>query len=91
VTQLRGINPTRGRHGNSATPVTIHDSKAIIYLHKNKYLNMAKLAAETAGFLECDLWTMMREEGVAGQEFAQTSAVRRNLSVPPAQTNTKLR
>jgi hypothetical protein len=48
VTQLRGINPTRGRHGNSATPVTIHDSKAIIYLHKNKHRNVAKLAAETA-------------------------------------------
>lgn len=31
----------------------------------------------------------MREEGVADLEFAHTSAVRRNLSVPPAQKKTE--
>jgi hypothetical protein len=62
VTQLRGINPTRGRHGNSATPVTIHDSMAIIYLHK--YRNVVKLAAETA------IWeTRFHEVGKACTDF----------------------
>jgi hypothetical protein len=31
---------------------------------------------------------MMREEGAAGPEFLQTSAVLRDFSVPPAQKNT---
>jgi hypothetical protein len=85
VTQLRGINPTRGRHGNSTTPETIHNSKGILSLQQNQYRDTAKLAAETA-FMVAGTLSMAAGEYIS--VISQTDTEPADLELEKTQLDT---